>query len=511
MANLEEVFRLAGVPTYTFVEPLRYGAIKVAVRTPGRCVILEGPSGIGKTTTVTQIIENLGKGGEILQLSARRPQDAEMIAALPEMDRIGTVVIDDFHRLTDDVKARLSDYMKLLADTSDENSQLVLIGINKAGDQLVQFAYDLGLRVDIFKMEANPPDKVEELISKGATALNVEFLDNQQIVNAAQGSFHIAQVLCHYICVEAGVTETQDSKKKIDISVDVVVDRVMSDLGRQFMTPSLVFAGGSKIRREGRAPYLHILKWLSESEEWSLDLSELLRLHPEHKGSIGQVIKKGYLDALLRDKSDILGQHFHYEPSTRILSVEDPKLIFFLRNVVWRNFTRKAGFATDYFKGAYDFALSFAGAQRGIAGELHKILEEREVSVFYDHNEQHRIIAQNVEDYLGPIYRTEARYVVPILSTDYPTRIWTKFESDQFRQRFGEEAVIPIRLTDVREGFFSEERKYGGLAFDPAGDQTAQLQAIADILCDRLEEDREKADEESKEAEQVEVEAANDS
>ncbi|MDI1327624.1 MAG: hypothetical protein PSV23_12600 [Brevundimonas sp.] len=511
MANLEEVFRLAGVPTYTFVEPLRYGAIKVAVRTPGRCVVLEGPSGIGKTTTVTQIVENLGKGGEIIQLSARRPADIDMISALPDMGKIGTVVIDDFHRLTDEVKSKLSDYMKLLADTSDEHSQLVLIGINKAGDQLVQVAHDLGLRIDIFKMEANPPDKVEELIAKGADALNVRFLDNSQIANAAQGSFHIAQVLCHYICVEAEITETQETLTEIDVSVDVVIDRVMADLGRQFMTPSLVFAGGSKIRREGRAPYLHILKWLSESDDWSLDLAELLRLHPEHKGSIGQVIKKGHLEALLRDKSEVLGHHFHYEPSTRVLSVEDPKLIFFLRNLVWRNFTRKAGFATDYFKGAYDFALSFAGNQREIAHELHNILEEREVSVFYDHNEQHRIIARNVEDYLGPIYRTEARYVVPILSAEYPTRIWTKFESDQFRQRFGEEAVIPVRLTDVREGFFSEERNYGGLAFDPAGDQTAQLRAIADILCARLEEDREKADVEADEAAQVEASAANDS
>ncbi|WP_415288398.1 hypothetical protein RSD66_14265 [Brevundimonas sp. S1H14] len=507
---MEDVFRLAGVPTYTFVEPLRYGAIKVAVRTPGRCVVLEGPSGIGKTTTVTQIIENLGKGGEILQLSARRPQDVEMISELPELGKIGTVVVDDFHRLPDDIKIRLSDYMKLLADTSDEYSQLVLIGINKAGDQLVQFAHDLGLRIDIFKMEANPQDKIEELITKGATALNVNFLDNTQIAAAAQGSFHITQVLCHYICVEADITETQAELTKIDVSVDVVIDRVMADLARQFMKPALVFAGGSKIRREGRAPYLHILKWLSESEDWSLDLAELIRLHPEHKGSIGQVIKKGHLEALLRDKADILGGHFHYEPSTRILSVEDPKLIFFLRNLVWRNFTRKAGFATDYFKGAYDFALSFAGPQRRIAKRLHEILEEREVSVFYDYNEQHRIIARNVEDYLGPIYRTEARYVIPILSQEYPTRIWTKFESDQFRDRFGEEAVIPIRLTDVRDGFFSEDRNYGGLPLDPAGDMEMQLQEIANILCDRLQEDREQVSAESKEAEAVEAEAASD-
>lgn len=51
MPLLEDVFRLPGVPTRTFVEPARYSAIKAAIRTPARCVILEGPSGIGKTTS----------------------------------------------------------------------------------------------------------------------------------------------------------------------------------------------------------------------------------------------------------------------------------------------------------------------------------------------------------------------------------------------------------------------------------------------------------------------------
>lgn len=48
MAYLEEVFRLSGVPTITFVEPERYEEIKVSVRTPGRSLVIEGPSGIEK-------------------------------------------------------------------------------------------------------------------------------------------------------------------------------------------------------------------------------------------------------------------------------------------------------------------------------------------------------------------------------------------------------------------------------------------------------------------------------
>jgi len=271
----------------------------------------------------------------------------------------------------------------------------------------------------------------------------------------------------------------------------------MFDLARQFKEAALTFARGSKLRKEGRAPYLHILRWLADSDEWSLDLSAALNEHPEHKASIGQVLDKGFLVALLSDpeKSLLLSPHFHFEPSTSILSVEDPKLIFYLKNIIWRNFSRQVGYTADYFEGRYDFALSFSGAERHLAKRLHEILTEREIATFYDENEQHRIIAQNVEDYLAPIYRSEARYVVPLLSKTYPTRIWTKFESDQFNERFGQNAVISIRFTDTQPGYFSNEQKYGALSFDPTKESEPQLQSIAETLSQRLIEDRNRPDE----------------
>jgi type II secretory pathway predicted ATPase ExeA len=165
MALLEDVFRLSGLPTYTFVEPVRYQEIKISIRTSGRCSVIEGPSGIGKTTTVFKALEELGLRNQVMSLSARRPQDAELIAELPGMKDIGTVIVDDFHRLPDTTKAGLSDFMKLLAEADSDNPKLILIGINKAGQQLVNYAHDLGMRIDVFKLGANPVDKIEQLIT----------------------------------------------------------------------------------------------------------------------------------------------------------------------------------------------------------------------------------------------------------------------------------------------------------------------------------------------------------
>jgi hypothetical protein len=496
MAYLEEVFRLSGVPTVTFVHTERYEEIKVSVRTPGRCLVIEGPSGIGKTTTITRVLTDLGIEGDVTSLSARRPADVEVIDALPDLGDVGTVIVDDFHRLGDGAKSKLSDFMKLLADEENPASKLILIGINKAGHQLVKFAHDLGLRIDVFRLEANPKELLEQVIALGEKELKIRIPPRAEIADRAQGSFQLVQLLCHKMCVLDGVTETRSDCKEVETSVNVAMEDVITDLSRQFKDAAVTFARGSRLRKEGRAPYLHILRWLSEGDEWSLDLSDAMAAHPDLKGSISQVIEKGWLQALLDDpeKKEILAPYFNFEQSTSVLSVEDPKLIFYLKNIIWRVFTRQVGYKGEYFESRYDFALSFSGEDRELASKLHESLRDREVSVFYDENEQHRIISQNVEDYLAPIYRSEAKYIVVLQSPSYPTRIWTKFESDNFRERFGRNEVIPIRFRTVVPGFFTEDAKYGGISFDPQGDIDRQVSYMVDILCNRLIEDRNESD-----------------
>ena len=75
MAYLEDVFKDSGVPTHTFVEPNEYTKIVVALRTKGRCLVVEGPSGIGKTTCVLKALENTGLSNTIQVLTPRKKKD----------------------------------------------------------------------------------------------------------------------------------------------------------------------------------------------------------------------------------------------------------------------------------------------------------------------------------------------------------------------------------------------------------------------------------------------------
>lgn len=488
--KLEDVFKRSGIPTHTFVQPVEYQSLRVAIRTPGRAVVVEGPSGIGKTTSVFRILDELGLAEEALKLSARRPGDVDLISELPNMEAVGLIVVDDFHKLPPEVKASLADYVKTLADAEDASSKIVIIGINRAGDALLKFASDLAGRVDTFRFESNPEERVRELVDLGEKALGISVGIKQHIVQESRGSFHIAQMLCYELCILCGVTEeVEGGGREVTTSAELLKQKVHEDLFRVFGDRARQFASGGKLRREGRAPYLFLLHWLGTEEEWALQLDEMVRKYPDHRASVGQIVDKGYLAQHLERNAE-LGDLIHFDSETHVLSVEDPKFVFFLKNLLWSKFAQQVGYHLIQFRGQYDFALSFAGADRPIAEALFVALQEREISVFYDHNEQHRILAQYVEDYLAPIYRSEAMYVVPILGLEYPRRIWTKFESDQFKHRFGEGAVIPIFCSDAPLGMFDESSRLGGLLFDRDADFDSEINRIAEILGAKLREDR---------------------
>ena len=254
MPLLEEVFRRQGTPTHTFVEPAQYGEIRLSIRDPGRSLVIEGPSGIGKSTVVDRALNNLGTAGRTLYLSARKPDDLALIEDVLGPGKIGPVIIDDFHKLSDAIKHKIADRMKTIADSDQRQDKLVLIGINKSGDRLIDFAPDVATRIDIFRLEANEDDRVRQLIELGEKALNIEIAYKEDIVQRAQGSFQIAQVLCYTLCTKAHIDSTVGGiTKRLEITLDVVVEKVMADLSRQFGPACLAFARGSKLRPEGRA------------------------------------------------------------------------------------------------------------------------------------------------------------------------------------------------------------------------------------------------------------------
>jgi hypothetical protein len=487
--ELQNVFVLSGVPQQTFVQPIEYTRLLVALRTPGRSVVVEGPSGIGKTTAVIKAIAEAGLADRVLSLSARKPDDMTFIHELPRQLPIGTVLVDDFHRLDDVSKREIADLMKTLADEGTVGSKLIVLGITNAGQSLISFGKDLANRIEVIPFEANPEYKVEELITKGETALNICINIREEIVSAAQGSFYIAQMLAYHTCIRSKILQTAVPKRTTAESYESIKSEVMASLARSFHDTSLAFARGTKLRREGRAPYLHLLYWLSQSKSWSINADREADRHPEQRGSVSQVVSKGFLKDLIDASTDIQ-RVLYFDSVSKTLVVQDPQFVFYIRNLSWPQFAEDVGFVSLDFPLRYDFALSFAGSDRDIAEGLFGVLQDNELEVFYDRNEQHRILAEDVEEYLRPVYASDAQLVICILGPDYPKRVWTKFESDQFKQRFKSGEVIPIVLSSAPLGVFDSATKVGHISWDRSKDFAMQMQSTSEVLLRKCMEAR---------------------
>lgn len=482
--RVEEVFKTSGIPTHTFVKPAAFSTLKVALRTPGRGVIVEGPSGIGKSTAIARALEEIGLDRNVTRLSAREPKDVEYLEVLPDLGEFGTVIVDDFHRLEESVKARIADLLKVTADSEDSNRKLVVIGINDAGRALIETSPDLTNRIEVVRFETESPQKVQELIEAGESALNVTISAKALIVEKAHGSFYIAQLLCMNACVQAELLERAEQLTNVPTTFSAVQRQVVERQRDRFGDAVRGFARGTRFRPSGRAPYLHILKWLAESESWSISLPDEIRLHASEKASVFLVLNRGYLESLVN--SPDINRLLHFNAHSKVLSVEDPMLTFYLRSISWPDFVREVGFAKVDYDETYDIALSFAGEDRAYADALRDALEDLGHTVFYDMAEQHRFLGEDVEAFLGPIYESGSRYVVAILGEMYGRKRWTLFEASKYKDRIDAGQVIPVWSNKIPPEPFDKTRDVGGLTFDPNAAPLAQALQHAEILSKKL-------------------------
>ncbi|MBX5458725.1 MAG: TIR domain-containing protein [Thermogemmatispora sp.] len=343
--RLDEVFKRTGLPTVTFVPPSIFEQLKLALVEPGRSVVIEGPSGIGKTTAVQKAVQQLGEE-EILRaerptitfLSARAPADRERLRSLSEWHR-GVVIIDDFHRLEPDLRQELVDYLKLLADTQPTDRKLVIIGIPGTGQSFVSaVAFDTAMRFDRFKMGRASDEEILQLIRQGEQALNVMFERKEDILRLVDGSFILTQFLCYYLCVENNVLQTQPSQVAIRHQFDKAVQDLMGTLEVKFdlAVKQFAIAGG---------PYdqtsLTLLEELRQNREGVLWLSLLQQQEPGRARDLERFFKESWSQAIASYPP--LAYHLFCDPTVGVLLAEDPTLIFYLRHCNLEELARKVG------------------------------------------------------------------------------------------------------------------------------------------------------------------------
>jgi hypothetical protein len=342
--SLAQVFVKSGFPEKTFVEPENFALLKLALQQPGRGVVIEGPSGVGKTTSVRKAVEDLRKGNPNLHLaiegilSARNPADHERLQTIRDWHE-NTVIVDDFHRLDIELRQALVDYLKELSDSTSTTKKLAIIGIPRTGQVLVDISFDLATRIDVFTLGKAKDESISQMIEKGEEALNIKFDRKSEIILAANGSLNIAQFLCFNLCASAGIVETQEQTQFIKCDIDAAIKAATIDLERKFGSTirQLIALGGPEDLTS-----LHLLEELTLKESGSLSLSKLKFTKPHLAQGIERFITEKWVEKLyaLYPASE---NYLSFDSGRQALVIDDPQLDFYLKQVRLASLAREIG------------------------------------------------------------------------------------------------------------------------------------------------------------------------
>lgn len=100
----------------------------------------------------------------------------------------------------------------------------------------------------------------------------------------------------------------------------------------------------------------------------------------------------------------------------------------------------------------FDFAISYADEERGIANDIYRFLINKGATVFFSNNEKSFLLGKKLKSKFSSVFSTETKFVVVIVSKSYRKKNWTKFELNTalFESKNRQyEFILPVRIDDT--------------------------------------------------------------
>lgn len=462
--RLVDVFKTVGLPPYTYVKPAHYGEVRADVEQPGKHLLIEGPSGTGKTCVAYKVFEELvwAQGTHYEYVSCRdETADAAIKRFFDKASRgqqpsPPLIVVDDFHLLPSARRAEIGGSLKRLSDRAFEQAsppKAVLIGIPTSGSSLLSDAYDLGPRLGSYRVSRASDHEIDRLISEGEQSLNVLFEDRDILLGESAGNFWLAQYVCNKVCATQDILETQDDVRVLSFDLLGIRHRLMTELSQRYMPVARTFAKGKKWRPGGNKPYLEVLLALAKVPDSVVSFDKILNVVPERRRPGLKAIRVRIPEVITDPNRGVdLRKQLAFEPESGF-SIEDPLFRYFLSNLEVADLYRELGVEPDNVERArlysYDIGFSFAGESRQIVEAVNKQLKAEDVITFYDYDQQAFLLALNLEGTLARVYAQSCRYYLVFLDEHYKVKVWTKYEKDIMTNSGRKEHIIPVLLDDA--------------------------------------------------------------
>ena len=461
--KLEEVFKTVGLPPYTYIKPPYYGEVRADITQPGKHLLIEGPSGIGKTCVAFKVFEELKleQNRDFLYVSCRDAGAVETIEDFFSKASVGAptptaiLVIDDFHLLPTARRAEIGSLLKRLSDRAFESKappKAILIGIPTTGVSLLSDAYDLGPRLGTYVLKRVSDVEIDKLITEGENALQILFEDRDVLLSESAGNFWLAQYICNKVCASQEVYETQDDSRIMTFDLLGIRGRLMTELSQRYMPVARTFAKGKKWRPGGNKPYLEILLALCKIPESVVTFDKLLYVLPEKRKPGIKAVRTRIAEVIHDPAKQVdLRKQIAFDPDAGF-SIEDPLYRYFLTNLDPKRIYQELGVEDAVVEQAnlysYDIGFSFAGETRRLVEVANAELKKEDVVTFYDFDQQAVLLALDLEKVLGRIYAESCRFYLVFLDKNYRDKVWTKYEKDVMTRPGRKDHIIPVILDD---------------------------------------------------------------
>ncbi len=95
-----------------------------------------------------------------------------------------------------------------------------------------------------------------------------------------------------------------------------------------------------------------------------------------------------------------------------------------------------------------DFAISYAGEEKAVAKEIDTRLRELDFNVFFADRNRPLLLGADGEIFFERMF-SEAKQVVVLISKNYKSKPWTRFEWDVIQKRENINRFIPVRIDDT--------------------------------------------------------------
>lgn len=465
--KLEDVFKTVGLPPYTYIKPPYYGEVRGDISQPGKHLLIEGPSGIGKTCVVFKAFEDLGfrADHDFKYVSCRETGAAQVVDGVLAAASNGAptgppiLVIDDFHLLPTAHRSEIGSQLKRLSDRAFELQnppKAVLIGIPTTGVSLLSDAYDLGPRLGTYVLKRVSDAEIDKLVSEGESALQILFEDRAILLSESAGNFWLAQYICNKVCASKEIYETQEDTLILTFDILGIRGRLMTELTQRYMPVAKAFSKGKKWRPGGNKPYLEILLAICKIPESVVAFDKLLYVLPERRKPGIKAVRTRITEVLLDPAKNVdLRKHIAFDPDAGF-SIEDPLFRYFLTNLEPKRLYQELGVEDAIVEQAnrysYDIGFSFAGEVRRLVEVANAELKKEDVITFYDYDQQAVLLALDLEKVLERVYAESCRYYLVFLDKNYRQKVWTKYEKDVMTRPGRKDHIIPVILDDEGAG-----------------------------------------------------------